>query len=130
MDPILHPAFLKVKGIPIYFILQKDLTTVRYWRTVIYMFIRSVRHRGLRRFIEDNDIRGIRPDLVERVRKIVAVLIVARNISEVRGPPGWRIHQLSGDRAGTWSISVSGNWRITFEEVDNEIEHLDLEDYH
>ena len=106
------------------------MTTVRYQRTVVYMDIRSVRHRGLRRFIEDNDARGIRSDLVERVRKIVAVLIVARDMSEVRGPPGWRMHQLSGDRAGTWSIAVSGNWRITFEVVDNEIEHLDLEDYH
>ena len=94
------------------------------------MHIRSVRHRGLRRFIEDNDARGIRRDLVERVRNILAVLIVAQNMSEVRGPPGWHIHQLSGDRAGTWSIAVSGNWRITFAVVDNEIEHLDLEDYH
>jgi proteic killer suppression protein len=40
------------------------------------------------------------------------------------------MHQPSGDRAGTWSIAVSGNWRITFEVVDNNIEHLDLEDYH
>ena len=94
------------------------------------MHIRSVRHRGLRRFIEDNDARGIRRDLVERVRNILAVLIVAQNMSEVRGPPGWHMHQLSGDRAGTWSIAVSGNWRITFAVVDNEIEHLDLEDYH
>ena len=84
------------------------------------MHIRSVRHRGLRRFIEDNDARGIRRDLVERVRNILAVLIVAQNMSEVRGPPGWHMHQLSGDRAGTWSIAVSGNWRITFVVVDNE----------
>lgn len=89
-----------------------------------------MRHRGLRRFIEDNDDRGIRRDLVDRVRKILAVLIVAQDMTEVRGPPGWRVHQLAGDRAGTWSISVSGNWRITFEVKDNEILHLDLEDYH
>jgi toxin HigB-1 len=48
----------------------------------------------------------------------------------VTGPPGWRIHQLSGDRRGTWSISVSGNWRITFTVEGNEIADLDLEDYH
>jgi len=60
------------------------------------MHIRSVRHRWLRRFIEDDDARGIRRDLVERVRNILAVLIVAQNMSEVRGPPGWHIHQLSG----------------------------------
>jgi proteic killer suppression protein len=94
------------------------------------MHIRSVGHRGLRRLIEDDDTRGIRGDLIDRVRKIVAVLIVAQDMSEVRGPPGWRVHQLAGDRAGTWSIAVSGNWRITFDVVDDEIAHLDMEDYH
>ena len=48
----------------------------------------------------------------------------------VIGPPGWRIHQLKGDRAGTWSISVRGNWRLTFDIRQNEICDLDLEDYH
>ena len=48
----------------------------------------------------------------------------------VQGPPGWRIHQLVGDRAGTWSLSVSGNWRITFAIEGDEITNLDLEDYH
>ena len=94
------------------------------------MNIRSVRHRGLKRFIEDDDPRGIRRDLIDRTRKILAVLIVAPDMNGVKGPPGWRIHQLSGDRAGTWSISVSGNWRITFEVEDDEICRLDLEDYH
>ena len=48
----------------------------------------------------------------------------------VEGPPGWRIHRLSGDRAGTWSISTSGNWRITFDIEDGAITNLNLEDYH
>ena len=94
------------------------------------MHIRSVRHRGLKRFIEDDDDRSIRRDLVDRVRKILAVLIVAQDMNGVKGPPGWRIHQLVGDRAGTWSIAVSGNWRITFEVEDDAIVHLDLEDDH
>ena len=38
--------------------------------------------------------------------------------------------RLSGDRRNVWSISVSGNWRITFEEKNGAIERLDLEDYH
>ena len=94
------------------------------------MTIRSVRHRGLKRFIEDDDHRGIPRDLIDRTRKILAVLIVASDMTGVKGPPGLRLHQLSGDRAGTWSISVSGNWRITFEVEDDEICRLDLEDYH
>jgi proteic killer suppression protein len=94
------------------------------------MQLRSVRHRGLRRLIEDDDDREIRRDLVRRVRNVIAVLIAAQDMRGVAGPPGWRVHQLSGDRAGTWSISVSGNWRITFDLEDSEICNLHLEDYH
>ena len=94
------------------------------------MLIRSIRHKGLRRFVENDDPRGLRPDMIERTRNILAVLIAAEDMEGVSGPPGWRIHRLSGDRQGTWSISVTGNWRITFEAARNEIANLDLEDYH
>ena len=40
------------------------------------------------------------------------------------------LHDAAGARRGTWSIAVSGNWRITFGEEDGCIEHLNLEDYH
>jgi len=94
------------------------------------MQIESVRHRGLKRFIEDDDTRGIRRDLVNRLRNVLTVLIAATDMDGVQGPPGWRVHQLSGDRAGTWSIAVSGNWRITFTVAAGKISNLDLEDYH
>ena len=48
----------------------------------------------------------------------------------VEGPPDWRIHRLSGDRAGTWNISASGNWRITFDIEDGAIANLNLGDCH
>ena len=94
------------------------------------MIIRSIKHRGLRRFIENNDPREIRGDLVNRTRNILTVLMTASDIAGVQGPPGWRVHELVGDRAGTWSISVSGNWRITFALVGGEIVELNMEDYH
>jgi proteic killer suppression protein len=94
------------------------------------MQLRSIRHEGLRHLIEGDDVRGIRPDMANRVRNILAALISAPNMEAVSGPPGWRIHQLSGDRAGTWSISATGNWRITFRVEDDGIWDLDLEDYH
>jgi len=84
----------------------------------------------LRRFLEEDDHRGIRRDLINRIRNILAALVAAEDMSGVAGPPGWRIHQLTGARAGTWSISVSGNWRITFDLEEGEICNLDLEDYH
>lgn len=96
------------------------------------MDIRSVRHRGLRNLIEEDSPRFLDQALLDRTRKILTALVLAETITDFRvsSPPGWRIHQLSGDRTGQWSVSVSGNWRITFEEVDGSIEHLNLEDYH
>ena len=96
------------------------------------MIVRSVRHRGLRRLLEDDNPRFLRQDLVDRVRKILTVLILAEHIDEfvADAPPGWRMHRLSGDRQNDWSVSVSGNWRITFEEEDGTIDRLNLEDYH
>jgi proteic killer suppression protein len=64
-----------------------------------------------------------------RVRNILTVLVSAAGMDGVRGPPGWRLHRLSGDRAGTWSVSVSGDWRLAFDIDRDEIRNLDLEDY-
>ena len=96
------------------------------------MTLRSVRHRGLRRLIESDDPRYLPPDLANRVRNIVTVLLLAEGIEEFRthAPRGWRVHRLSGNRGGEWSVSVSGNWRITFEERDGIVDRLNLEDYH
>jgi len=91
--------------------------------------IRSVRHRGLKRFIEEDDSRALRRDLVGRIRRVITAIVLAPDVENILGPPGWRIHQLTGDRAGTWSISVSGNWRNTFRLEADEIADLDLEDY-
>ena len=96
------------------------------------MIIRTVRHRGLRLLLEDNNPRFVRPELISRVRKILTVLILAEDIDHFASdaPRGWRLHQLSGSRQGAWSVSVSGNWRITFMEADGYIDRLNLEDYH
>ena len=96
------------------------------------MIIRSVRHRGLLRLLEDDSPRFLRQDLVDRVRKILTVLILAEHIHGfvADAPPGWHVHRLSGDRQHEWSVSVSGNWRMTFEEEDGYTDRLNLEDYH
>ena len=94
------------------------------------MRIVSVRHRGLKNLLESGEVRGMRRDLAARVENVLNIVVAAETFDGVRGPPGWRMHQLSGERAGTWSISVSGNWRITFRVFDDEIHDLNLEDYH
>ena len=96
------------------------------------MNVRAVRHRGLRRLLEDDDPRFLPHELVDRIRRILTVIILAEGMDDflADAPSGWRVHRLSGDRRLEWSVSVSGNWRITFEEDDGHIYRLNLEDYH
>lgn len=94
------------------------------------MRIVSVRHRGLKSLVETGEARGMRRELVKRVRNALTALGAAKSIDEVATTPGLRLHKLSGRREGTWSLAVSGNWRLTFTLADGEIHDLDLEDYH
>ena len=96
------------------------------------MRIRNVVHKGLRRFIEDDDVIGLQAAVVPKVRRIVTFLQDMERDDELRTVPSWKAHQLTGDRKGTWSLFVTKNWRITFRIDQTEIEIIDLdyEDYH
>jgi proteic killer suppression protein len=51
---------------------------------------------------------------------------------ELRDALSWRVHQLTGDRKGTWSLTVTRNWRLTcrIDRTEGELLDLDYEDYH
>jgi proteic killer suppression protein len=91
--------------------------------------IETVSHKALRRFIETGNERGV-PEPA-RVRRMVAFLDAAETEDDFYVPPNFGAHKLTGDRAGTWALIVTRNWRMTFR-VDEEqtIHELDLEDYH
>ena len=96
------------------------------------MIIRSVHHRGLRRLLEEDNSRSLPPDMVGRVRNVLTALHLADSLEDFINdvPPGWRVHRLLDNRREEWSVSVSGNWRITFVEENGYIDRLNLEDYH
>ena len=96
------------------------------------MDIRSIAHRGLRRFIVKDDSSGLPAAFVEKIRNIVSFLQDMGSTDELRSIPGWRAHQLSSNRRDTWSLTVNRNWRITFrvDESDGTIVDLNFEDYH
>jgi toxin HigB-1 len=75
--------------------------------------IRSFKHRGLKRLYEEDDRRGISPDLVHAVQEILTVLDDATSALDLT-LPGYRLHKLKGDLAGFWSVTVRANWRIIF----------------
>lgn len=91
--------------------------------------IRSFKHKGLKRLFELGDAKGIRPDLVQKVENILAVLNRARRLEDMN-LPGFRLHPLKGDRQGLWSIVVGANWRIVFRLDAGDAHAVDLIDYH
>ena len=94
------------------------------------MRIRTFRHAGLRRLYQRNQARGLPPDAVDKLRKMLAFLQDMETEQEVRTIPGWRADQLTGDRQGTWSLRVTGNWRLTFRVEAGELVEVNYEDYH
>ena len=93
--------------------------------------IRSFIHKGLKRLYEDGNAKGVSPEAVDKVRKMLAFLDTMQEAEELRGLTSWKAHVLIGDRRGTWSLNVTRNRRLTFTiNDDNEICDVNLEDYH
>jgi proteic killer suppression protein len=94
------------------------------------MNIGSFRHRGLKRLYEAGDVRGVRADLASKLSAILHAIEQADRIEQVAKFPGWRLHQLKGRRRGEWSVWVTGNFRLTFRVDGENVNDIDLEDYH
>jgi proteic killer suppression protein len=101
------------------------------------MKIRSFAHKGLKRLYEDDSTRGVPASAADKLRKMLAFLDQMEDAEELRHLPAWKAHQLTGDRKGTWSLSVTANVRLTFrvdaagaDPGEDEIRELNLEDYH
>jgi proteic killer suppression protein len=91
--------------------------------------ILSFRHKGLERFFVRGNAAGIQAKHAARLRLILGRLNVAAEPRDV-ALPGLRLHRLTGDRKSTWSVVVSGNWRITFEFSGPDVKDVNYEDYH
>jgi proteic killer suppression protein len=91
--------------------------------------IRAFRHKGLERFFATGSKAGIQAKHADRLRLILARLNVAGSPADMR-LPGLELHELQGRREGTWAVTVSGNWRITFTWVGDDVTRVDFEDDH
>ncbi len=91
--------------------------------------IQNFRNKALGKLFKEGNSKGIPKELEKRIRVRLEVIDSATVIDDLK-IPGYDLHELKGDRKETWSIKVSGNWRITFKFRDNNAYDLDLEDYH
>lgn len=93
------------------------------------MEIESIAHKALRRFAETGQAKGLIEPL--RLARMLTFISAAGTFDELAVPPNFGFHALTGDRDGTYAMTVTKNWRLTFTKVDETtLAALDLEDYH
>lgn len=91
--------------------------------------IKSFQHKGLQLFFEKGSKAGIQPHHAPRLSRQLARLDVAIG-KEDMNVPGWKLHGLVGNMAGHYSVTVNGNWRMTFTFDDGDVVLVDYQDYH
>lgn len=91
--------------------------------------IKSIRHKGLKRFFENGDPSKLPPQHVKKIRMILARLDAAEEV-EAMNYAGSGLHPLKGGLKGTWAVSVSGNYRIIFRFEQGDAYDVDYLDYH
>ncbi|MCC6211791.1 MAG: type II toxin-antitoxin system RelE/ParE family toxin [Burkholderiales bacterium] len=91
--------------------------------------IKGFRHKGLERFFTKSERKGIDARQADRIERILDRLDAAVRPEDMN-LPGYKFHGLKGDRKGTFAVSVSGNWRITFRFEAGDALDVNLEDYH
>jgi len=91
--------------------------------------IKSFKHKGLKKYFQTGSVSGIQVKHQRKLRMQLTAIDTAQEIDDIN-LPGFKLHPLKGDRDGIWSITVNGNWRVTFEFVDGNAYILNYEDYH
>jgi len=91
--------------------------------------IKSFKHKGLQRFYQTGTAAGIQNSHKQKLRMILATLDSSHEINDM-DIPGFRLHVLKGKLKGVWSVTVSGNWRITFKFESGNAHIVNYEDYH
>ena len=93
------------------------------------MSIQTFKSKGLKKLFEEDDRSKVSADIVNKLLRSLDALDAATVSSDLNLPGFW-LHQLKGNRKGTWAIDISGNWRLTFKFQDGDAFDVDLEDYH
>lgn len=91
--------------------------------------MKTFKHRGLKRLYERGDRSQVNPSHVARIVDILGRLDTAET-SAALNLPGYMLHPLKGDLKGSWSVRVSGNWRVTFRFADGDVFDVNLVDDH
>ena len=92
----------------------------------------SIRDKGVKRLYVEDETKGVPPESVEKLQSMLAFIDAMDDEQELVTIPSWNAHQLKGNRKGTWSLTVTENYRLTFnvDDAAKEVSDIDFEDYH
>lgn len=91
--------------------------------------VKTFRHKGLQVFFETSSKAGIQPHHASKLKRQLIRLSAAKN-PDYMNIPGWNLHSLTANFAGHYSVSVNGNWRMTFTFDGENAVLVDYQDYH
>lgn len=91
--------------------------------------IENFRHKGLKRLFEKGEGRQLPAEHLDKIGNILTLLNVA-TASRDMDVPGFRLHPLTGELKGFWSVTVRANWRIIFRFENGNVCDVDYVDYH
>jgi proteic killer suppression protein len=91
--------------------------------------IKTFRHKGLQDFFETGSKAGIQPNHAAKLRVLLTALDNAKRPDDMSAW-SWKLHPLAGGLAGHYSVTVNGNWRLTFTFNDENAQLVDYLDYH
>jgi len=91
--------------------------------------IKKFKHKGIKKLFETGNTAGIQSGFAGKLRRIPALPETADSADDM-DLPGLRLHQLKGNQKERWSVTVTGNWRITFRCSNANVTDVNYEDYH
>ncbi|HWY82726.1 MAG TPA: type II toxin-antitoxin system RelE/ParE family toxin [Roseiarcus sp.] len=91
--------------------------------------IKRFRHQGLGSLFSTGSTRSVDAGLADKLKRMLLRLSDGP-LPEAMALPGYRLHQLKGDRKGSWAAWVTGSYRLTFDIDGEDTTNVDLEDYH
>lgn len=92
--------------------------------------IESITHKGLRLLWERGDPSKLPPEQVMKKSRILETLDTAKTLNPLKAIPGYKLHTLSGNLKGFWSVWVTGNYHIVFRLKNENVFDVDYIDYH
>ena len=97
--------------------------------SIVAHFYWKLTHKGLKDFFESGSKKGIQPEHAPKLGRMLDRLDASTSPQDMN-LPGYRLHPLKGDKQDIWSVTVNGNWRMTFKFEGQDAYLIDYQDYH